>query len=262
MKLQEGVEYDKQLLKHWGIVEIADKNTPEDGKYKAVLGDHALVVQFVPFQGGWNQVLACFLSKGNVKGKPLSKIVLEGITLSENAGLRVDGVTSDGARWNHNMWAQFGVGADNSSCEHPCDESRRLWFFSDWCHLLKAMRNNLCPLPPSPKKKKKKKKDGQPVVLDDDEAEVDEPEPIVQPQGRQGKRKSSSTSGAPPTKLHVVSSSGSVPQAVPAKVNTDYLFKTLHVSFGIVIVISIPFYIFMMCCHVQNNFACRPQTAW
>lgn len=234
MKLQPGVEYDKHLLKHWGLIRVADENTTET--YSAELGDHALVAQFVPFQGGWNQVLGCFLTKGNMKGKQLSKVVLEGITLTENAGLRVDAVTSDGARWNHNMWAEFGVDENQSSCVHPCDEGRRLWFFSDWCHLIKTMRNNLCPLPSVSKKKRKKQQEaGEYVEEVENEAEVDEPLPVpVQPQAKGGrsqgrKRKPAKDAAAPPGKV-VVMPSNSNPVAVPAP-DTSHLFKTLHVSF-------------------------------
>ncbi|KAK3924293.1 Transposable element P transposase [Frankliniella fusca] len=49
MILQPGTEFDRNTLLHWGFE----------------LGDHALVVLFQPFAGGWVQSLGCFLSKGN-----------------------------------------------------------------------------------------------------------------------------------------------------------------------------------------------------
>lgn len=99
--------------------------------------------------------LVCYLSKGNVKGHILAKIALEGIALCENAGLHVDAVVTDGARWNRNMLEQFNVGDDSPSATHPCDDKRKLWFFSDWYHLVKCMRNLLSPESPRPKKSKK-----------------------------------------------------------------------------------------------------------
>ena len=156
MKLEEGVEFDRNTLKHWGFCTVGKFNG-NSTTLKAEAGDHALVVLFQPFQGKWIQALGCFLVKGNCKGKELAKILLEGITLCEDANLHVDAIVSDGARWNRVMWSHFGVGEESSSCEHPSDKNRRLWFFSDWCHLLKCMRNIMCPLPPKQKKGKKRK---------------------------------------------------------------------------------------------------------
>ena len=73
--------------------------------------------------------------------------------MCERAGLHVDAVVTDGARWNH-MWNEFGVGDDSASTTHPCDDERKLCFFSDWCHLLKCMRNLLSPEPPRKKENK------------------------------------------------------------------------------------------------------------
>ncbi|KAK3929376.1 Transposable element P transposase [Frankliniella fusca] len=153
MKITEGVEFDKALLHHWGLVNLG-KHPPES--LKGEVADHALVVMFQPFKGKWHQSLGCFLSKGNVKGDILAKILLEGITLSEDAVLKVDAIICDGATWNRKMWQEFNISEESSSCTHPCEEGRRLWFLSDWSHLLKCMRNALCPLPPKSKKAGKK----------------------------------------------------------------------------------------------------------
>lgn len=58
----------------------------------------------------WTQILAVFSSKGNVKAEMLSKLLLEAIILSEQAGLLVDFVSCDGATWNRSMWKSFGIG--------------------------------------------------------------------------------------------------------------------------------------------------------
>lgn len=80
----------------------------------------------------------------------------------------MDGVTTDAASWNRNMWTQFGINEKSSSCEHPIRPDCRLYFFSDWNHILKCARNILCPeLPQKPKegtdkpKKKRPRKDAQ-----------------------------------------------------------------------------------------------------
>lgn len=63
---------------------------------------------------------------------------------------------TDAAGWNRNMWDEFGIKTNKCSCEHPIDPNRQLYFLSDWCHLLKCMRNLLCPEPPRKKKRKEK----------------------------------------------------------------------------------------------------------
>ncbi|KAK3932944.1 T-box protein VegT [Frankliniella fusca] len=113
MTIIPGVGFERSTLQHVGMTNL--------GKYtshstKEEIADHALVVMFQPFQGKWHQSLGCFLSKGNVKGDTLAKLILEGITLSEDAGLRVDAVICDGARWNKNMWEEFGITETSPSC--------------------------------------------------------------------------------------------------------------------------------------------------
>ena len=105
------------------------------------LGDHALVVSFQPFRGKWVQAIACFLTRGNASDDELTKIILEAVVLLERSGLLVDAVVTDGATWNRSMWTKFGVTKDNPSAEHPTDSNRKLWFISDFPHLVKCMRN-------------------------------------------------------------------------------------------------------------------------
>lgn len=61
------------------------------------------------FAGDWTQILGVFSSKGNIKAEMLSKLLLEAIILTEQAGLFVDFVTCDGATWNRSMWKSFGI---------------------------------------------------------------------------------------------------------------------------------------------------------
>ncbi|XP_046408757.1 uncharacterized protein LOC124173283 [Ischnura elegans] len=39
------------------------------------------------------------------------------------------------------MWRHFGIDAENASCIHPVNALRRLWFSSDFPHLIKNVRN-------------------------------------------------------------------------------------------------------------------------
>ncbi|KAE8745123.1 hypothetical protein FOCC_FOCC008188, partial [Frankliniella occidentalis] len=116
IKIPEGIEFDRHSLKAIGVVDIG-KHTPEE--QHGQLGDHVLEVMFQPFRGRWHQSLGCFLARGNAKGEVLAKVVLEAIALTEEAGLKVDGVITDGATWNRNMFGRFGIGEGTSSCQHP-----------------------------------------------------------------------------------------------------------------------------------------------
>ncbi|OXU16948.1 hypothetical protein TSAR_015910 [Trichomalopsis sarcophagae] len=103
--------------------------------------DHALVVMFQPFKGKWVQTLGYFLSKGSANGTVLYQIMMEAIILAEQAGLKVDAIANDGTSWNRSLWDLFGVNEQNVSIEHIVDPQRRLWFFSDFPHLIKCLRN-------------------------------------------------------------------------------------------------------------------------
>ncbi|XP_077508835.1 uncharacterized protein LOC144120336 [Amblyomma americanum] len=89
-----------------GFVDLG-KFTPEDEM--TTPADHGMVMLFQPFQGDWTQILGVFSSKGNIKAEMLSKLLLEAIILTEQAGLFVDFVTCDGATWNRSMWKSFGI---------------------------------------------------------------------------------------------------------------------------------------------------------
>ena len=110
-------------------------------KFVKKFGDHALVISFQPFKGQWVQAIACFLTRGNANATTLTHLILEAVNLIEASGLKVDGVVTDGASWNRSMWNQFGVTEEYPRAIHPSDPERNLWFFSDFPHLLKCMRN-------------------------------------------------------------------------------------------------------------------------
>lgn len=138
MKLTPGITFDRANLSVEGVLQLGE-GSPQD-KMKS-LGDHALVITFQPFQGKWVQALGAFLTRGNANADTLAHLVLKVVLLLEKSGLKVDGVVTDGAQWNRSMWNKFGVGVNDPSCEHPSDPERRLWFFSDFPHLMKCMRN-------------------------------------------------------------------------------------------------------------------------
>ncbi|XP_046407999.1 uncharacterized protein LOC124172599 [Ischnura elegans] len=139
MKLSKALSFDKKTLKLEGFTDLGDY-TPLHQRNER--GDHVLVLMYQPFRGRWVQSLACFLSKGCASSTVLRHIILEGIMLVEQANFYVDAVTCDGAQWNRSMWRRFRIDGKNCSCEHPCSQSRCLWFISDFPHLIKTMRNS------------------------------------------------------------------------------------------------------------------------
>lgn len=145
MTLTETYEFDKSSYKVLGFTDLG-KYTPELQKNE--LGNHALVIMFQPFSGRWIQPLSSFLSRGAASGSVLYQIITEAIILTENSGFHVNSITTDGATWNRNMWSKFGVSEEEVSVEHIMDSDRRLWFLSDFPHLIKNMRNwitDKCP---------------------------------------------------------------------------------------------------------------------
>lgn len=116
-----------------------NSGTPEAKERRPCFGN-----MFQPFRGTWVQTLGCFLSVGCASDTVLHKILLESIALTGKSGFFVDGVVTGVATWNRNMWNIFGVTEEDVSVPHPCcDAERRLWFFSDFPHLIKALRNFL-----------------------------------------------------------------------------------------------------------------------
>ncbi|XP_043473387.1 uncharacterized protein LOC122505674 [Leptopilina heterotoma] len=146
MSISEGVNFDTEKLSVMGFTDLGDY-TPDHQKTERA--DHALILIFQPFRGKWVQNIAAFLSKGAANGEVLSHLVTECICLLENVGFNVDVVTADGGQWNRGMWKRFGLKDLDASCVHPCSNdneitttnSRRLWFCSDFSHLIKNFRN-------------------------------------------------------------------------------------------------------------------------
>ncbi|KAJ8930644.1 hypothetical protein NQ314_016559 [Rhamnusium bicolor] len=61
--------------------------------------------------------------------------------MKKQPGFYIDAIVSDGASWNRSMWNKFGITADHVSFTHIVDPLRKLWFISDFPHLIKCLRN-------------------------------------------------------------------------------------------------------------------------
>ena len=111
------------------------------------MATHGLVLMFQSLTSKYTQPIACFASKSAVPGKDLAKIVLRAICLLENAGALIHGVIGDGASTNRKMWKLLGIDTSidglKSFFDHPLDENRKIFLFSDTPHLIKCIRNRL-----------------------------------------------------------------------------------------------------------------------
>ncbi|KAH6939754.1 hypothetical protein HPB50_021558 [Hyalomma asiaticum] len=111
------------------------------------LANHALVFMFIPFGESYTQPIGVFASRGPTKGTVLSQLVLQAIILLEKAGALVDGIVCDGASTNRRMWMELGINGKLSSrknsFEHPMNDARKVYVFSDVPHLVKCVRNRL-----------------------------------------------------------------------------------------------------------------------
>lgn len=140
MKLSESLSFQRSNLQVEGFVDLGKYSTDQD---KTRLGDHALVLLYQPFCGKWFQTIGAFVGAGAVPGNILEKIVTEAVILLEQSNFHVDCITTDGATWNRSMWKLFGISEKSSSCIHPTDKGRKLWFASDFPHLIKNLKSRI-----------------------------------------------------------------------------------------------------------------------
>ncbi|KAK3914494.1 KH domain-containing protein C06G4.1 [Frankliniella fusca] len=143
MKLSEGLWVEKQTLKVLGFVDIG-KFTPE--VQKDVPADHALSIMFQGFKGQYFQSVSAHLSRG---AKYTADDVDNTEDFDENfeyelahAGKETQKLTKrkrTTRRQEKKVVEDDDYEDTNSvaSCVHSCDDSRRLWFVSDFPHLVK-----------------------------------------------------------------------------------------------------------------------------
>lgn len=77
----------------------------------------------------------------------MAQLVVKAICLLENIGAKVVGVVSDGATSNRKLWSELSIrgqrGNIKNKFDHPLDNKRKIYFFSDAPHLIKNVRNRL-----------------------------------------------------------------------------------------------------------------------
>ncbi|XP_043287495.1 uncharacterized protein [Venturia canescens] len=145
MATRESVHVNSKTLSYKGLIDFGKEGEQaSDFNEKA---NHGLVIMFHPLYDDYTQPIAVFASRGSVKGDVLAKLIVKAIVLLENAGAKIHGVVTDGASTNRKFWSEMGISGQRknlqNSFEHPVDERRRVFVFSDTPHLVKTIRNRL-----------------------------------------------------------------------------------------------------------------------
>lgn len=144
MQITSGLVYDHSCGAVLGAptLPLADGSLPDDS-----LATHGLVFMLGGPSSRWKQVVGYHLTENSFCASSLKDELIKIITACESLGLKIH-VVSDMAGGNMALWSRFGIHAGrhskpSTSCVHPCDPARRLWFTPDVPHLLKNLRNHL-----------------------------------------------------------------------------------------------------------------------
>lgn len=128
-----------------GLVDFGEEG--DKGKTFSDKANHGLVFMFIPLEDNYAQPIAVFASKGPTKGVVLIQLVIKAITVLEKAGAFVHGIVCDGAAPNRKFWSEMGICGKINEVknwfEHPTDENRKIFVFSDTPHIFKNIRNRL-----------------------------------------------------------------------------------------------------------------------
>ena len=152
MKIKGDLVYNKATGKLKGFTEMGDLNeelmrsmeqSPEDREL-------ARYVNMFMVRGIFTNLhypFAFFASQG-LTGDQLYPCCIEATGVLESIGFKVRAWVCDGASPNRKFFkiAQSLENCDSDPVywtENPFDHSRRIYFFSDYCHLLKTTRNNI-----------------------------------------------------------------------------------------------------------------------
>ena len=86
--------------------------------------------------------IAALVPVKNLTAPYLKDITMHIIRMVEKAGFRIVCLISDNNRVNGNMFRLLCGGLLQPCIDHPCDNSRKLFFLFDTVHLFKCIRNN------------------------------------------------------------------------------------------------------------------------
>lgn len=145
INLRKSVAVCSRNLTYVGLTDFGN-----DGQQSTDINEqatHGLVLMFQPLADVYTQPIAVFASKNSIKGKKLAKIVIKAISYLEQCGAIIHGVIADGATTNAKMWSLLGIKGTIENTKtwftHPLNDERKIFVFSDVCHLIKNVRNRL-----------------------------------------------------------------------------------------------------------------------
>lgn len=147
MSTRQSVSVNSSNLTYTGLQHFGSDG-PQSSEFDD-RADHALIIMFQRLNDTYTQPIDVFASKGPVKGDMLTPLIVKAIILMENVGAKIHGVVTDGARTNRKFWANESINVSgkfgDSKChfDHPMDENRKVFVFSDTSHLIKCIRNRL-----------------------------------------------------------------------------------------------------------------------
>ena len=141
---RKNIALDEKNMIHKALQDFGTNETEAGITDKA---DHGLVLMFQPLYDNYSQPIAVFTSKGLTPGIFLAKLIVQAVVLLEKAGAIMHDVVFDDANTNRKFLTEFGMTGKKGKARnwfmHPTDEKRKLFAFSDICHLMKNVRNRM-----------------------------------------------------------------------------------------------------------------------
>lgn len=130
MQLTPGLVYDHSCRCIVGspTLPLCDGSLPED-----TLAIHGLVFLLGGLSTRWKQTIVNLLTGSSFSALALKEEIIKIIMACKSIGFKIHVVTSDMEGRNLALWNLFGIHAGrdsrpHTSCVHPCESGRKLWF--------------------------------------------------------------------------------------------------------------------------------------
>lgn len=146
MAIKKQIVWDKKLDKFVGFSDYGNELDLEGNNTPAT---EVLVFMLVSLNGKWKCPVGYFF-QNKINSSTQAELIKTALTVTHDAGLRVWGITCDGAFVNFSTMKILGCefenidAYDNIKCwiDHPVS-GEKVFFVPDACHMLKLARNTL-----------------------------------------------------------------------------------------------------------------------
>ncbi|KAF0766764.1 Transposable element P transposase [Aphis craccivora] len=125
-----GILLVDEIILHEVLIYVGFENFGNKIHASNTKANHGLVFMFQSWSINFCQPVAIFTSIGTVKDIILAQLIIKAISLLENSGVKVEGVSGS-------------INNVKNSFQNPIDERRSIYVFSDVPHLMKNIRNRL-----------------------------------------------------------------------------------------------------------------------